>query len=360
MNTVLDKASLQATAARVYEYMITEHPAGTNQVVGVDVDPVSWGLAINNWDWNPGVGVSSIMVYHKTSQRADVLDYLKGWVERNKHKMRKFQHVNVMTPFSIFPDMYRLTGDVWYRDTAVEYANWIVQNSARTRTGALQHGGDLTEEIWADTIYMAALFLSRTARLVGDTALAKEAVEQLRLHLKYLQDPETGVLFHGYFCHLDSHKSSARWTRGNAWITLGTPLILSEVGGMVPVPEEIFTRYRKLADGLARFQAPNGLWHTVMDQPGFYQETSGSSGIAAGLLKSVHAGALPADTFLPVVEKAIGGVLSKISPEGMVDSVSGGTPIMKTIDEYNQLTRYPTNYGQGLTLQLLSEYVFVK
>jgi unsaturated rhamnogalacturonyl hydrolase len=42
----------------------------------------------------------------------------------------------------------------------------------------------------------------------------------------------------------------------------------------------------------------------------------------------------------------------------MVTSVSGGTPIMQTIDEYNQLTRYPTLYGQGLSLFLLGEYIY--
>jgi unsaturated rhamnogalacturonyl hydrolase len=38
--------------------------------------------------------------------------------------------------------------------------------------------------------------------------------------------------------------------------------------------------------------------------------------------------------------------------------VSGGTPIMPTIDAYGKLTRYPTLYGQGLTLLMLSEYLF--
>ena len=81
------------------------------------------------------------------------------------------------------------------------------------------------------------------------------------------------------------------------------------------------------------------------------------AGIAAGMLKSMHLGIIDA-SYLLVVEKAIGGVLDMLTPEGMVTSVSGGTPIMKTIDEYNQLTRYPTLYGQGLSLFLLGEYIY--
>jgi len=358
MNTSLDKAVLKDAASRLYQFMISEHaPAPSNTQSTVDVDPPSWGLNINKWDWNPGVGVNSIAAYYEASQDPAVLQYLVDWVQRNQHLARKFQHVNVMTPFGIFPYLYRWTGDRAYLDTALDYGDWIVKNSVRTMTGAFQHGGDLTEEIWADTIFMIVLFLSRLAGLTGNKELAQEAATQLLLHLQYLQDPETGVLFHGYFCHEKSHRSSARWTRGNGWITLGTPLILKEIRDIVAIPAELTERYQRLAAGLVKFQAPNGLWATVMDQPDFYQETSGSAGVAAGLLKSMRLGLLD-ESYLPAVEKAIGGVLSMLTPAGMIQSVSGGTPIMKTIDEYNHLTRYPTLYGQGLSLMLLSEYAY--
>jgi len=56
--------------------------------------------------------------------------------------------------------------------------------------------------------------------------------------------------------------------------------------------------------------------------------------------------------------KAMEGVIAQINPEGAVEGVSGGTPIMPTIDAYGKLTRYPTLYGQGLTLLMLSECIF--
>jgi unsaturated rhamnogalacturonyl hydrolase len=60
---------------------------------------------------------------------------------------------------------------------------------------------------------------------------------------------------------------------------------------------------------------------------------------------------------MPVVKKALEGVLQKVDADGAVTGVSGGTPIMNTIEEYNMLSRYPTLYGQGLTLMLLTEYL---
>lgn len=358
MNSALDKENLKQAAASIYKFMISEHTGQSETLGAVDVDSAAWGVNINKWDWNPGVGVNCISYYYGKCGIPEVQEYLVGWVQRNRHLARKFQHVNVMTPFAIFPDMYRRTGDAYYRDTAIEYANWILNNSVRTLTGAFQHGGDLTEQIWADTIFMVVLFLARVGRLTGDVKFAQEAAQQLLLHLQYLQDPETGVLFHGYYCAEKSHRSSARWTRGNAWITVGAPLILDEIKDMIAVPAEIRERYHRLVDGLVKYQAANGLWSTVMDQPAFYQETSGSAGIAAGILKSIHQGVLPAAGYLPAVEKAIAGVLSTLNAEGAITGVSGGTPIMKTIDEYSRLSRYPTMYGQGLSLLLLSEYIY--
>lgn len=356
MSTGRDKTSLLETAERVYQYMIREHIASPDLLNEFDVNSVAWGMDINDWEWNPGVGVNAISAYYDFCKRREVLDYLTEWIARNKHKAAKFQHVNKMVPFAIFPDMYRRTGDRYYFDTAIEYGHWILENSVRTLTGAFQHGGDLTEQIWADTIFMVVLFLARLGRLTGDRALAQQAAQQLLLHLQYLQDPETGVLFHGYFCQDQNHKSGARWTRGNAWITIGTPLILAEIGEMISIPSEITQRYQRLVAGLQKYQAGNGLWHTVMDRPDFYQETSGSAGIACGILKSIRQGIL-APSCMPAVEKALDGVLQKIDADGAVIGVSGGTPIMNTIKEYDRLSRYPTLYGQGLTLMLLTEYL---
>lgn len=348
--------TIQTTANNVYAFMISEHPEGSHQVQGVDVNPVSWGLDIDSWDWNPGVGVNCISAYYSVSKRPDVLNYLMAWVRRNKYKARKFQHVNVMTPFAIFPEMYRRTGDAYFLDTAVDYANWIVANSVRTNTGAFQHGAGLTEEIWADTIFMVVLFLARLSRQLNDQKLAEEAAFQLRLHLQLLQDPDTGVLFHGYQCQDRNHKSAGRWTRGNAWITVGAPLIISEIQTLVDIPAEIVERYQRLVAGLVKFQADNGLWHTIMDRPEFYQESSGSAGIACGILKALRM-RLIAPSYYSAVEKTIAGLLTKITPEGMVQGVSGGTPILDKAEEYNLLSCYPTLYGQGLTLMLLSEYM---
>ncbi|BBH19398.1 hypothetical protein Back11_07430 [Paenibacillus baekrokdamisoli] len=43
--------------------------------------------------------------------------------------------------------------------------------------------------------------------------------------------------------------------------------------------------------------------------------------------------------------------------DGAVDGVSGGTPVLASIEAYNEVPVFPTLYGQGLTLLLLTEVI---
>ena len=160
--------------------------------------------------------------------------------------------------------------------------------AGRSKEGVFFHGASVSEEVWADTVFMALVFLSRTAKLTANITMAKEVFKQLLFHLQLLQDENTGILYHGYHCVGKHHMSGALWTRGNSWVVIGAPIIIETVRDLVEVPNDIIARYRRLVDGILKYQAENGLWHTVMDRPEFYQETSGSAGNAGGIMKAVR------------------------------------------------------------------------
>ncbi|WP_438445313.1 glycoside hydrolase family 88/105 protein [Gorillibacterium sp. sgz5001074] len=317
-----------------------------------------WGLNLDYWDWVPGVGVISILEYYEQSKREDVMGFLEQWAKNNLAKSEKMKVINSMAPFAIFPALFRHSKDPLYLEAAVRIGEWILKEAPRTREGALEHtvteNASFPEQVWADTIFMAVLLLARLAKQTGEALYAAEAVNQLEVHLRLLQEPKSGVLYHGWSCMEQNHMSSALWTRANAWIAVGTPMILEEVKGLTDIPAAVTGRYTRMMEGLAGFQQQNGLWATVMNQPRFYQETSGSAGIACGILKGVRAGLLP-ESLLPAAGKALKGVLSKIRPDGEVTGVSGGTPVMPSMEAYNDIPCYPTQYGQGLVLMLLAE-----
>ncbi|MFH0991704.1 MAG: glycoside hydrolase family 88 protein [bacterium] len=348
----------QEKAMRVYEYM-KRGTAGLKRETAheVDHDPASWGMDIDDWDWNAGVGLIAISDFYQRTQNPEILEFLKTWIARNKYQCAKKDQVNHLAPLAIYPDMYVRTREPYYREIAVEYADWVLANAGRSTDGVFYHGASVSGEVWADTVFMALVFLSRTAKLTANINMAGEVIKQLLSHLQLLQDEKTGILYHGYHAVEHHHMSGALWTRGNSWVVIGAPIIIETIGDLVEVPKEINARYKRLVEGLLKYQADNGLWHTVMDRPDFYQETSGSAGNAGGIMKAVRLQMLEPAT-MANAHKAIEGVITMITPEGAVEGVSGGTPIMPTIDAYGKLTRYPTLYGQGLTLLMLSEYLF--
>lgn len=319
-----------------------------------------WGMDIDGWDWVPGVGVISALEYARATGQQETFEELRLWEARNRAKAGNAKVINAVAPYAIYPELYRRTKEEHYRAEAAKTARWLVASAPRTREGAFEHtvteNAAFAEQAWADTVFMAALFLARTAALLGDAALAREAHEQTLLHLRLLEDPASGVLFHGWNCASGDHMSGARWTRANAWIAAGVPLILRETSTLVPVPDELTARYVRLMEGLLRFQRDDGLWSTVMDRPDFYGETSGSAGIAYGLLKAVEGGWLaPEARYRHAADRALTAIASFIGEDGIVGGVSGGTPVMESVEAYGRIPVYPTLYGQGLVLMLLAQ-----
>ncbi|REK68644.1 MAG: glycosyl hydrolase [Cohnella sp.] len=337
--------SLRETAGRLFAYMTEDH-AG------------NWGLDFDQWDWVPGVGVIAIRDYYESTGRTDAMDFLVRWAEKNRGKAGGSRAVNAMAPFAVFPELHRHTSDVLYRDLALAAGEWLLREAPRTREGALEHtvteAVQFAEQVWADTVFMAVLPLSEIAKSYGNRAFAEEALRQLLLHYRLLRDEESAVLFHGWNCAAGNHMSAARWTRANAWIALATPMILDNIRGLVPIPPEASDGYRRLIDGLLAFAQPSGLWPTVLDRSGFYPETSGSAGIAAGILRGVRSGWLEPSMRVHA-ERTIDAVTAAVDERGEVRGVSGGTPVLESVEAYNAIPQYPTLYGQGLALMLVSE-----
>ena len=163
--------------------------------------------------------------------------------------------------------------------------------------GGFQHvtiDSDNNQQLWADTVFMAVLFMGKIASITGDERYAGECKKQFMLHIHYLSDKKTGLWCHGWSFERMDNYAGAFWARGNCWFTIAA----AELPGLLELEEWesdlILDAYRAQAAALCRYQSPDGLWHTLVDREDSYLEVSGSSGFAYGLLKGVRAGLLPA------------------------------------------------------------------
>ncbi|MCC3371901.1 glycoside hydrolase family 105 protein [Cohnella sp. REN36] len=351
---IQNEKRLAEAAGRVYRYMMHSKPEEWGGHKWAD-----WAMNIDRWDWNPGVGLIAAEAYGE--HEGEALRDVEAWMSRHLGKPVSPMVINTAAPFAVLPGLARETGQARYGAEAKAIAGWLMREAPRTRSGAYEHtvteDASFREQIWADTVFMAVLCLARTARMTGDGRMAEEAIRQTLLHLQALQDDETGLLYHGWNGETKDWMSAAKWNRANAWNALAVPMILSEaetLSGESAAIDEIRSRYRRLAKGLAATQLPDGLWPTVLDRPGYYAETSGSAGIACGLLKAAATGLLPA-SYAEHAERALPAVLERVGADGAVAGVSGGTPVLDTVEAYGEVPVFPTLYGQGLVLLLLTE-----
>ena len=319
---------------------------------------------IDTWDWPQGVGLYGIHKILEIDPKDSYRDYLKNWYRQRIQEGLPLKNVNTTAPMLTLVDF--LEEDPAYAALATEWADWLLHGLPKTEEGGFQHvtsgSGDgksliLNEQqMWVDTLFMAVLFLNRMGQKYQRQDWIEEGIHQVLMHIKYLVDVKTGLLYHGWSFKERSHFGGVFWCRGDGWFTLGILDYLEMFQGKISPAFQTYVldTFRAQVKALSALQAPSGLWHTVLTDPGSYEETSGSAAFAAGIFQGLRTGILD-ESYRAVAEKAISGILAQIGEDGTVGSVSGGTPIGMDEDHYRNIMIAPMAYGQSLTIFALVE-----
>ena len=211
------------------------------------------------------------------------------------------------------------------------------------------------QELWDDTLFMTVLFLANMGRIEGNDAYIREAEKQFLLHTKYLADPETGLWYHGWTFNGRHHFAGAFWGRGNCWVTIAIPEFLGLPQVSDEARETLARALQAQAESLVRLQDAGGMWHTLIDDPTSYVESSATCGFGYGMLRGVRMGLLP-EACADAAWKALPAILGHIGEDGVVQQVSYGTPMgRESRDFYKQIEIKPMPYGQAMAMLFLIE-----
>lgn len=309
------------------------------------------------WDWPCGVAYYGIADAYEKTGNEEYLKLLKDRVdELIDLGLPSVWTVNACAMGHCLITLYKATGEQRYWDIVMSKINYIRNDALRFGDNVLQHtvsaNNDFPEQCWADTLFMAAFFLLRVGVELKDEDIIEDALNQYYWHIKYLQDPATGLYYHGYNNINKDHMSGFYWGRANAWAAF----TMSQVGGILPKCY-LYPKYMDVAGSLNEqlaalklVQTENGLWRTILDDEGSYEEISASAGIAAAMVtrgNPLHS---------KYINKAIKGMLANISEDGRVLNVSGGTAVMNDRDGYRNISRdWIQGWGQGLALAFFSQ-----
>ncbi|CAM3954857.1 MULTISPECIES: glycoside hydrolase family 105 protein [Rahnella] len=323
------------------------------------IDTKGWA----GWEWTHGIGLYGIYQYYQQTGDEKMRAVIDDWFTARLAEGTPTKNVNTMSPFLTLAYRYEETGNAAWRPYLERWAEWVMYEMPRTDKGAMQHivyNNENHQQMWDDTLMMSVLPLAKIGKLLDRPEFVEEATYQFLMHVQYLMDRETGLWFHGWTFDGHHNFAQARWARGNSWLTIAIPEFLE----LVDLPENNATRRYLLqvlesqVSALAKCQDDSGLWHTLLDDPQSYLESSATAGFAYGILKAVRKRYIDA-SYAPVAEKAIQGVIKHINPAGELTQTSFGTAMGNDLDFYREIALTSMPYGQAMAILCLSEYMRV-
>lgn len=322
------------------------------------IDNKSFGF----WEWTSGVGLYGLMKYYRLTRKPETLAIIKRWYDERFKEEPVGKNINTMVQMLTLADLYEETGNRSYLPHLKSWGEWLYTTLPRTEQGAFQHVtyGDLNpNEMWVDTLMMSALPLAKLGKVLHRKEYIQEAKKQFLLHIKYLQDPVTGLFFHGWTFNDRNHFGGAFWGRGNCWATIAIPelLTLLDLSENDAYRQFLVTSLKYQIDALTKYQDETGMWHTLVDDPTSYVEGSATAGFTYGILMALHKHLISGKQYREVAMKGLKALLDNIDDEGGLAHTSAGTPMGETKDFYKHIKCSNMPYGQSMAAMALTEFL---
>lgn len=233
----------------------------------------------------------------------------------------------------VVQQVYEETGNDIFRNAANQMLRYLLEKAPRTEDGIICHTevsfqeGFSPKQIWADSIYMAPPFLAHMGYI-------EEAVKQIKGMVSYLQDVESGLLYHMYDAAKNCFVRKKLWATGNGWAVMGIAKVielalLQEKQEMV---SGLISEGKRIIDGMISFQQPDGRFHDILDDETSFTDGAAAMMLATAIYRSVTDGWLD-DSYISYAE-CINATMEKVTlnafgylPDvcGSPDFISSGT-----------------------------------
>jgi len=227
------------------------------------------------------------------------------------------------TVFGAVPlELYIITKDKRYLKVGLGIADkqWAAPEGNMISPDATSYydkGFTPQTRIWIDDMYMITLVQIEAYRATGDHKYVDRAAREMVMYLDTLQRPN-GLFYHApdvpFF-----------WGRGNGWMAAGMSELLLSLPKNNPDRTRIMEGYKKMMATILKYQAENGTWRQLIDEPEAWTETSGTGMFAFAMITGVKNGWLDKKTYAPAARKAWLGLLPFIDANDEIHEVCEGT-----------------------------------
>lgn len=279
------------------------------------------------WNWRDAVLMKSFIDIYRTQpqMRNIIADYVEEAMTRLAPKAHGV-HPNGVASAVGLAFLQETGRNDMDTDKALKKVLMQYRGIVRAVNGACSHRTE-TVELWDDTVYMIGMTLIGCYKATGDLSFVEEFADEVLAHAGHLQDPHTGLWYHGWtetsFPSEDACsqygwntnpdcRNDEFWGRGNGWIAMALVDLLE----VLPVSDVRYGRVRSLftqmMDTLSKLQdRKTGLWRQLplhTRDKGNFLESSCSAMFGYAALKGYRLGLLEED-FQDIGQKAYDGLV---------------------------------------------------
>jgi len=310
------------------------------------------------FNWGEGTLLTGMMRAYRLTKDERYLEFVRRFADHHHQAgigktLAKRGYCGHWGPGYPMLMLYEITKEKNHLELAEEINTFMMEKAERTKDGGLSHFNG-KPQLWVDTLDMCCPVFSDLARITDRPELQKEAVGQLEVFAKHLQDADTGLFFHMWDEKSGKHTPSF-WARGNGWVVMSyTEVLKNEKRGSEDF-EKLVLLFKKQLAGIAPLQdKETGLWHTVLDQPDTYLEGSASAMFLYGMLECRNLELFDVP-YVDTIQRGWAGLARTVKPGGRVGGVSAGTgPSGKSGYQGRKLGTY--TWGTGAFLLAACSY----
>lgn len=295
--------------------------------------PEAWQLDHGKrlyFGYSQGLGCDAMLQLWKSTGDKRYFDYVKQWADTVIDKKgniylykKETFNLDFIEPGKVLFDVYKQTGDEKYR-LAMDQLIDQLKHHPRTSDGGYWHKKIYEHQMWLDGIYMASPFMARYGSEFNQPGWIDEAIKQITLCQKHTYDSVTGLNYHAWdesksqrWANPTNGHSPNFWGRSIGWYFMAVVDVLDFVPANHPRRAELIAIVQGLADALPKYQADNGLWSQIVDQPkrkGNFPEASVTTQCMYAFAKAVNKGYIDSK-YRVYAEKALKGLQDKLLVE---------------------------------------------
>lgn len=326
------------------------------------------------WEYTYGLVLKSIQRVGDSTNETQYFDYVEKYYDQminedgsiEKYDITNFNIDRVQPGRNLFR-LYEDTGEEKYK-IALERLRYHLEWQPRNRVGGFWHKRRYPWQMWLDGAYMGAPFYAEYAKTYNESNKSfSDIAHQLKTMEKYMRDPETGLMYHGWdesktqrWADPETGLSPHFWGRAMGWYMMALVDVLDYFPEKHQDRNEIIAILNRLTDALILFQdQESGTWYQIVNLPekeGNYLEASVTAMVVYAIAKGVNRGYLD-ENYKQYAEKGYDGILKEfieVDENGLVNLTQicavaglGGDPYRDASFEYYVSEPLQTNDLKG-------------